>query len=177
MADPIHPTFLLQGLHIQIERLLPMKVVVADERKNATFRRVLAAIRELKLIEPVMVYPQGAGKNPNYSILDGNTRFEAMKKLGYTTIPCLIATEDEAYTYNHKVSVVPPIQEHKMIMKAIESGVSEERIAKALDVDVQNIRLKRDLLNGICPEAIEILKNKFPGRETFREMRKVKPMR
>lgn len=47
-----------------------------------------------------------------------------------------------------------------MILKAIKSGVSEERIAKVLNVDVASIRQKRDLLEGICKEAAEILKTR-----------------
>ena len=39
-----------------------------------------------------------------------------------------------------------------MILKAIERGVSEERIAKALNVDVGSINRKRRLLDEICPD-------------------------
>jgi hypothetical protein len=39
-----------------------------------------------------------------------------------------------------------------MILKAIERGVLEERIAKALNVDVGSIKRKRRLLDGICPD-------------------------
>src|SRR5271154_1966100 len=83
----------------------------------------------------------------------------------------------EACTYNHKVSRVAPIQEHFMIMKAIEQGVSEERIAATLDIDVGRIRQKRDLLVGICPEAIALLKDRDASPGALREIRKVKPMR
>jgi prepilin-type processing-associated H-X9-DG protein len=177
MADPLSAAFDLHGVHIPVDRILAMKQIVTDPKKNVTFRRVLSSIKEIGLIEPLIVYPQGAGKGANYSLLDGHVRFEVLKQLNHETVPCLISNEDEAYTYNHKVNVVPPIQEHFMIMKAIESGVSEERIARALDVDVAQIRQKRDLLNGICAEAVELLKNKRASRETLRELRRVKPMR
>jgi len=39
-----------------------------------------------------------------------------------------------------------------MILKAVENGVSEERIAKSLNADVVNIRRRRKL-HGICTEA------------------------
>ena len=42
-----------------------------------------------------------------------------------------------------------------MILKATRNGVSEERIAKVLKVDIASIEQKRDLLNGICKEAAE----------------------
>ena len=64
-----------------------------------------------------------------------------------------------------------------MIMEAIRHGVPEERIAKTLAVDVAAIRRKRDLLSGICPEAVQLLKDKRASTGTFREMRRVKPIR
>jgi len=45
-----------------------------------------------------------------------------------------------------------------MILKAIENGVSEERIAKSLNVDVASIRRRWKLPDGICAEAAELLK-------------------
>jgi hypothetical protein len=53
----------------------------------------------------------------------------------------------------------------------------ESRIAQSLNVDVRNIRLKRDLLDRICPEAVQILKDKRVVAGALRELRKVKPMR
>ncbi len=97
--------------------------------------------------------------------------------MGWKTVECLAALDDEGYTYNHKVSQLSAIQEHFMIMEAIRRGVSEDRIAKALDVDVASIRRKRDLLDGICPEAVALLREKRGSSGVFRELRKVKPMR
>jgi hypothetical protein len=89
----------------------------------------------------------------------------------------LIATDDEAYTYNKRISRIATIQEHVMILKAIKSGVSEERIAKVLNVDVARIRQKRDLLDGICKEAVEILKTRQMSHQVFGFLKKMKPMR
>jgi hypothetical protein len=66
------------------------------------------------------------------------------------------------------VNRIATIQEHVMILKTIKSGVSEERIAKVLNVDVGSIRKKRDLLDGICKEAAEILKNRHLSSEAVR---------
>jgi hypothetical protein len=35
-----------------------------------------------------------------------------------------VSTDDEAFTYNKRISRIAPIQEHRMILKAIERGVS-----------------------------------------------------
>jgi hypothetical protein len=40
-----------------------------------------------------------------------------------------------------------------MIVKAIERGVTEEKLAKALNVDIKRIKTKRTLLDGVCPEV------------------------
>jgi len=70
-----------------------------------------------------------------------------------TDVTCLVSTDDEAFTYNKRVNRIAIIQEHRMILKAVERGVPEERIAKALNVDVRSIVLKRRLLDGICAEV------------------------
>jgi hypothetical protein len=55
--------------------------------------------------------------------------------------------------------------------------VSEERIALALDVDVAGIRQKRALLDGICPEAVQLLRDRKATAAALRELRKVRPLR
>jgi hypothetical protein len=89
---------------------------------------------------------------------------------------CLIATDDEAFTYNHKVNRIAPIQEHFMIMKALGNGVSEQRIATTLNVDVGAIRQKRDLLNGVCPEAVSLLKDRQTSVGAIRELKRALPI-
>jgi ParB-like chromosome segregation protein Spo0J len=110
-------------------------------------------------------------------LLDGHLRLEAIKDLGQNEVLCLISTDDEAFTYNHKVSYLSSIQEHFMILKAIKNGVSEERIAKTLNVDVIKIREKRNLLEGICPEAIDLLKDKQISPNALKVLKKVLAMR
>jgi hypothetical protein len=64
-----------------------------------------------------------------------------------------------------------------MIAKAIERGVSEEKLARALNVDIKRIKTKRTLLDGVCPEVAELLKDKSVDTEVFSLLRKMKPMR
>jgi hypothetical protein len=64
-----------------------------------------------------------------------------------------------------------------MILKAVENGVSEERIAKSLNVDVASIRRRRKLLDGICAEAAELLKEKHIALNTFSELKKLGAIR
>src|SRR5690348_9050267 len=47
-----------------------------------------------------------------------------------------------------------------MILRTLEAGVPEERVAKALDRPVSSIRMSRTVLKDICEEALELLKDK-----------------
>ena len=89
---------------------------------------------------------------------------------------CLLATDNESYTYNKRVNHIPPVAQHHMILRAL-SHVSEERIASALNVTVASIRHKRDLLKGICPEAAELLRNERVSNDAFCALRKMKALR
>ena len=64
-----------------------------------------------------------------------------------------------------------------MILKAITNGVTEARIAAVLNVDVERIRRKCNLLDGICPEVVDLLRNKRTSNDTFASLRKMKPLR
>jgi hypothetical protein len=69
------------------------------------------------------------------------------------------------------------IHEHSMIVRAIERGVSEDKLAKALDLEVKAIRRRRTMLGGISPEVVDLLKDKSLKPTTFDVLRKMKPMR
>jgi hypothetical protein len=88
-----------------------------------------------------------------------------------------MATEDESYTYNRRVNAIPPIAQHLMLLEALKNGLTEERIARSLDVDISVIRRKRDMLNGICDEAVELLRDYKLNANIFSVMRKMKPLR
>jgi len=161
---------------IEIAKVLPLRIIAPGTRTTSKYRCIAASIREVGIIEPLVVHPHNQ-LDGHYMLLDGHIRLEILKELEKQTVDCLISTDDEAYTYNHKVNRLSAIQEHFMILKAIKDGVSEEDIARTLNVDVANIRKKRDLLDGICPEAVQLLKGKRATAGALRELRKVKPMR
>ena len=163
-------------ISVPLASILPVRKLSPAISQTEKYRRIAASIREVGIIEPLIVFPQTNGST-QYILLDGHVRLVILKEMGLETVNCLVALDDEAFTYNHKVSQLSAIQEHFMIMEAIRQGVSEERIAKTLAVDVGAIRRKRDLLDGICPEAVQLLKEKRASAGAFREMRKVKPMR
>lgn len=161
---------------IQLSQILPLKRISARAKSTEKWQRIVASVEQLGVIEPLVVYPDRETEG-RYILLDGHLRMEALLGLKATATECLIASDDEAFTYNHKVNRLSAIQEHLMILKAIHNGVPEARIAATLHVDVAHIRRKRDLLVGICDEAVALLKDTRISANAVRELRKVKPMR
>lgn len=179
MPDAVQMAFDPKGIMLPIDRILPVRVMRPEMRKGQQYLRLFASIREIGMIEPLIVYPQEkAGKGERrYTLLDGHFRLDVLKEIGRTEAFCLIAKDDEAFTYNHKINRMAPIQEHFMILQALEQGVSEERIAATLSVNVAAIRSKRDMLTGICPEAVDMLKDKNVTTKGLRELKRAVPMR
>src|SRR5258707_1367648 len=176
MTKQVPLAFDPQGMVIPITSILPLKSIKTSIRSSQKYQQVLASVREVGIIESLIFLTQN-GKSDNFLLLDGHIRLEVLRQLEETHARCLIATYDETYPYNKRVNRMATIQEHAMILKATRNGVSEERIAKVLKVDVASIRQKRDLLNGICKEAAEILKNKHVSLGAFSFLRKMKPIR
>jgi len=176
MLQSVEKAFEPKGLMLPIDRLLPLRKLPASIRSTEKYKRIAASIRELGLIEPLIVYPQG-GKGGLYSVLDGLIRLDVLKGQGDTQVFCLVATTNESFTYNHKVNQVTPIQEHFMILKAIQNGVPESRIATTLNIDVAAVQQKMNLLEGICPEAVTLLKTLRISAVALREFKRVVPMR
>ena len=176
MAGKVTVGFEPESVTIPIVDILPLRLVEDSARKRRKFRQIAASIREIGIVQPPIVVRRSDGKH-KYLLLDGHLRIEILKDLGIDSVACLVSLDDEAVTYNRQVNRLSPLQEHKMILKVIERGVPEERIAQALNVNVATIRAKRDLLNGICPEVASLLKDKHCPINSFQALKKAKPLR
>ena len=174
ITAPPSPAFEFNVLTIALDRLLPSRTIPEKLKISAKYRSLLASIKEVGIIEPLNVFPQKGGR---YLIMDGHVRLEALRDAGFPEAPCLVAKEDEAYTYNQKVNRISQIQANRMIIKALNAGVPEERIAKALNLAVHTIKSSRSLLKEICPEAVALLQDKLVSRKTLMLMKKVRPIR
>lgn len=164
------------SLRIPLADIESMRAVTATIRKSVKYAQIAASIREVGIIEPPVVI-RVKGKEDRYRLLDGHIRIEILKERGDKDVVCLIATDDEAITYNKRISRMAIVQEHKMILKALEKGVSEERLARALNVNITTIRDKRRLLDGICDEVAKLLQDRMVPINTFSELKKMRPMR
>ncbi|EXL08883.1 plasmid partitioning protein RepB C-terminal domain-containing protein [Aquamicrobium defluvii] len=175
-ADVVAHGFEDDCVTLAVDALLPVKVLRTATKSSKKYQQITASIREVGLVEPPVVARDPA--NPGtFLLLDGHVRIEVLKDLGIEQVECLVSTDDEAFTYNKRISRLSPVQEHKMIRRAIERGVPEEKIAKALDINPQSVRRKVRMLNGICDEAVAILKDKPCPMAVFETLRKMKPLR
>ena len=171
MANKIKQGFQEKLIELAVEELFPTKTISITARKCRKYSQVLSSIREVGLIEAPVVAP--FKKEKGYLLLDGHVRIMALKELGVERVSCLISTDDETYTYNKYINRLSAIQEHHMIVKAVQSGVSEEKLARALNLDIGTIRNKKNLLEGICPEAVDLLKDKVVPEPVFKVLRKM----
>jgi hypothetical protein len=163
-------------LRIAMTDIKPLKIVSEALKSTPKYCQIAASIREIGLVEPPVV-ARDRSEPRHYLLLDGHLRVEILRDLGETAVVCLISTDDEAFTYNKRVNRLATIQEHRMILTAIERGLSEERIANALNVNVASIRRKRRLLEGICPEAADLLKDKHLSIAAIWQLKKLAPLR
>ena len=171
MANRIKQGFQPKLIELALEELFPTKSISIIVKQSRKYSQVLSSIREVGLIEAPVVAP--LKKDKGYLLLDGHLRIMALKELGVERVTCLISTDDETYTYNKYINRLTAIQEHRMIVKAVQSGVSEEKLARALNLDIGTIRNKRNLLEGICPEAVELLKDKVVPEPVFKALKRM----
>jgi ParB-like chromosome segregation protein Spo0J len=176
MPEPVKITFERQVIVLPLSNILPIKRVPDTIKQAMRYKRIVASIAEVGIVEPLVVARRAKDGGP-FMLVDGHLRHAALFDLGSSEAPCLIADDDEAFTYNKRVNRLATIQEHYMIVKAIERGVSEEKLAKALNVDIKRIKTKRTLLDGVCPEVAEMLKDKSVDTDVFTLLRKMKPLR
>lgn len=162
-------------VELSISELIPSKNL--DDTRISTskkFCKVLSSIRAVGVIEPLIVFPAGENK---FVLLDGHIRLIAARQLELSSLPCLVAKDDESFTYNRRVNRLATIQEHLMVKKALQRGLSEERLAEALDVDVGSIHRKARLLDGVCDEAVRLLKDYEFAYKVTEILRLMKPSR
>lgn len=175
MAAAVKLAFERQLIVVRLDEILPTRQLTDRIKKMVKYRRIEQSIREIGVIEPLAVArPPGADR---YMLLDGHIRYAVLQELGEIETRCLLARDDEGFTYNKRINRLATIQEHYMIVRAIERGVSEEKIARALNVDVRSIRRRRALLEGVCPEVVELLKDRSVNPVTFEVLKKMKPGR
>lgn len=173
---PVKLGFEETTVRIPLAAIMPLREISATIRKSVKYGQIAASIAEVGIIEPPAI-ARDVENRERFHLLDGHLRVDILRERGETEVVCLIAVDDEAFTYNKRISRMATIQEHKMILNAVKKGVSEERLARALNVNIASIRAKRNLLIGICPEVAELLRDKHVPIHVFTELRFLKSIR
>jgi RepB plasmid partitioning protein/ParB-like nuclease domain len=165
-----------ESVVVAIQHLAPLKTLRPGTKESKKYDQIVRSIRAIGLIEAPVVAPdpKRAGQ---YLLLDGHVRIEALKDLGIVEVECLISTDDETYTFNKRINRLVPVQEHRMIVKAVERGVPEHQIAEALGLEVTSVRRRSRMLDGVCAEAIELLKDSPCALGLFDFLRRMTPVR
>jgi ParB/RepB/Spo0J family partition protein len=158
-----------EAIDVPVIQLRPLRDRKVSKRE---YERILASIRSVGLIEPLVVFPE----NGDYLILDGVQRYRALVELGVSTAPCIMGKQREAFTGNRMVNRVSPIQEHRMIEKALYE-VDEDAIAAALGIATLDHRLKKSLLKQLHTEVAAAYDAGKITRACAKEFTHVKPVR
>ncbi|ECK6863170.1 ParB N-terminal domain-containing protein [Salmonella enterica] len=154
---------------LQYGKELPLNVKI-----SVKYKQILSTIEVIGVIEPIVIY---INEQSERIILDGHLRVEASKDAGLDKIYCLIAEDEESYSYNKYINRLSVIQEQRMIIQAVEAGVSEERLSTALNISIQILKAKFKLLDGISSEVIALLSEKIVPQAIFIILKKMKPER
>jgi len=169
------PAFEMKRIRLPLGNILPVRQM-KDPHNIKRFCTIRSSIKQVGLVEPLVVFPAKdlPGK---YLLVDGHLRLFALKELGEAEADCIVATDDESFTYNARVNRLNPIAEHKMIMKAVQNGVKPEKIAAALNLPLRDVKASMSLLDGINPEAADLLKDKAVSPKAIRMLKKVTGLR
>ncbi len=167
--------FIPDPMTVNFDKLLPSRKLPENVTSSRKYKQIIESLRSVGLIEPLTISPSSG--DGTHVLLDGHTRLLAMKELGLTESLCLISTDDETYTYNNRINRLSTVQEHIMIKRATNRGVSPEKLPKSLHLDIAHIMKKVKLLDGICAEAAELLRDQMFSAKLSDVLRKMKPTR
>jgi hypothetical protein len=176
VAPPVGIAFEQRILLVPLHAIVPLKPVSDTLKRTIKYRRIVYSIEEVGIVEPLVVAPHPDDK-AKYLLLDGHLRLEALRDRGDETARCIVSRDDEAFTYNKRINRLATVQEHYMIVRALDRGVPEARLASALDVNIKFVRRRKAMLNGLCAETIDRLKDKPVNPATFDVLRKMTPTR
>ncbi|MCA9234226.1 MAG: ParB N-terminal domain-containing protein [Planctomycetales bacterium] len=163
------PTPLVDGCDLPIVTLVPRQQREITQRE---YQRMLASIRAVGLIEPLVVYPE----NGHNVILDGYQRYKILLELGVERVPCILWKEKESFTGNRMVNRLSPAQEMRMLRKSLEE-LDEKTIGAAFGITSIGHRLNQSLLRQLHPDVVRAFEAGKILTNVARELRYVKPER
>jgi ParB/RepB/Spo0J family partition protein len=149
-----------------------------------------ANIKAVGLINPLTVrdcgpiQPAGAIDHstsvPGYMIVAGHRRYEAVKQLGWKTVPCtLVNVEDPqalelALSENIMRVAMHPVDEHRAFVSLKLQGYSVKKIAKHYGVDDRTVK-QRLALGSIIPEFLALWRENKIEWDSVKQIAQMKP--
>jgi len=106
---------------VPLDRLLPLRHLTAKIAASRKYDRIRSSVISIGLIEPLAVAPKD--DQGRHMLLDGHLRFHAMVAHGVTEAKCIIADDDDSFTYNKRVNRLATVQEHYMISPFLGKGL------------------------------------------------------
>ena len=95
--------FSLEPISLPVDKILPSRRTPTGVTTSRKYLQIRTSIQEIGLIEPLSVGPADAITD-QLILLDDHIRLIALQELGYIEVPCLVATDDESYTYNSRIN-------------------------------------------------------------------------
>jgi ParB family chromosome partitioning protein len=122
-------------------------------------KQLAASIREVGLIQPVVVTQSGA----LYQLIAGHRRLAAVKELGWTEIPAYVIESDAAPKLQQLVENVQreeltPLEEAQALFELKEEGHTNKQVEAATGIKSKAITTKRKLA-ALTPEAFAVVED------------------
>lgn len=86
VKDKIELGFDIDTPTLQIDQIVPLKIISEAAKTSRKFRQILASIKEIGIIEPPVV-AKDRNSRGRYILLDGHLCIEALKQLGDDDLP------------------------------------------------------------------------------------------
>ena len=99
--EPVRIAFEPRVRLLPLDKLLPSKILPAGVLESVKYKRIAASVAEVGVVEPLVVAQAGPGGV--YALLDGHVRLSVLKDQGLSDARCVVAADDEAFTYNKRL--------------------------------------------------------------------------
>jgi hypothetical protein len=168
----MEPNLEVDGRDIDLNLLKPLHEREINLKSHLGFRKIVASMKAVGLLEPVSVYQE----NGHYLILDGYLRYKACQELEIETVPCMVFKDKQAYVFNRNVNRLSAFQEIRMLRKSLET-IDEPTIAQAFGMKSIRHRLAPNLIKQLHAEVVAAFKENQLTRPAAMEMTSVLPAR
>ncbi|MGH9162786.1 MAG: ParB N-terminal domain-containing protein [Vicinamibacteraceae bacterium] len=111
MAEQVEVGFERSTVVVPLSALLPLKTVPDEIRQSIKFKQIARSVSEVGVIEPLVV-ARSKDQKGKYQLLDGHMSHAVLTDIAATEARCMIAADDEAYTYNKRINRLATVQEH-----------------------------------------------------------------